>query len=128
MRGKGILMKYMLLVHHDEENFARFSETARQEMLAESIQLTHQLHANGQYLHASPLQPISTAMTVRVRDGKSFVTDGPFVETREQLAGYFLIEAKNRDEAIAIASRIPGARIGTVEVRPVREVAGLPNE
>ena len=68
-------MKYMLLVHHDEENFARFSETTRQEMLAESIQLTHQLHANGQYLHASPLQPISTAITVRVRDGKSFVTD-----------------------------------------------------
>jgi hypothetical protein len=128
MRGKGILMKYMLLVHHDEENFARFSETTRQEMLTESIQLTHHLHANGQYLHASPLQPISTAITVRVRDGKSFVTDGPFVETREQLAGYFLIEAKNRDEAIAIASRIPGARIGTVEVRPVREVAGLPNE
>jgi hypothetical protein len=126
MRGKGILMKYMLLVHHDEENFARFSETTRQEMLAESIQLTHQLHTNGQYLHASPLQPISTAITVRVRDGKSFVTDGPFVETREQLAGYFLIEAKNRDEAIAIASRIPGARIGTVEVRPVREVPGLP--
>jgi hypothetical protein len=128
MRWKGIRMKYMLLVHHDEENFARFSETARQEMLAESIQVTHQLHANGQYLHASPLQPISTAITVRVRDGKSFVTDGPFVETREQLAGYFLIEAKNRDDAIAIASRIPGARIGTVEVRPVREVAGLPNE
>ena len=68
-------MKYMLLVHHDEENFARFSEATRQEMLAESIQLTHQLHANGQYLHASPLQPISTAITVRVRDGKSFVTD-----------------------------------------------------
>jgi hypothetical protein len=126
MKGKGILMKYMLLVHHEEENFARFSETARQEMLTESIQLTHHLHANGQYLHASPLQPISTAMTVRVRDGKSFVTDGPFVETREQLAGYFLIEAKNRDEVIAIASRIPGARIGTVEVRPVREVPGLP--
>jgi hypothetical protein len=128
MSGKGIVMKYILLVYHDEENFARFSETTRQEMLAESIQLTHQLHANGQYLHASPLQPISTAMTVRVRDGKSFVTDGPFVETREQLAGYFLIEAKNRDEAIAIASRIPGARIGTVEVRPVRQVDGLPNE
>jgi len=121
-------MKYMLLVHHDEEAFSKFSEATRQEMLAESIQLTHRLHTNGQYLHASPLQPISTAITVRVRDGKPFVTDGPFVETREQLAGYFLIEAKNRDEAIAIASRIPGARIGTVEVRPVREVAGLPNE
>ncbi|MGH7231649.1 MAG: YciI family protein, partial [Nitrospiraceae bacterium] len=78
------------------------------------------------YLHASPLHPASTAMTVQVRDGNSFVTDGPFVETREQLAGYFLINAENRDEAIAIASRIPGARIGTVEVRPVKEVAGLP--
>jgi hypothetical protein len=119
-------MKYMLLVHHDEEAFSKFSEATQQEMLTESIQLTHQLHANGQYLHASPLQPTSTAMTVRVREGKPFVTDGPFVETREQLAGYFLIEAKNRDEAIAIASRIPGARMGTVEVRPVREVAGLP--
>lgn len=121
-------MKYMLLVHHNEENFAKFSETTRQEMLAESIQLTHQLHAKGQYLHASPLQPISTAITVRVRDGKPFVTDGPFVETREQLAGYFLINAKNLDEAVGIAARVPGARIGTVEVRQVKEVAGLPAE
>ena len=121
-------MKYMLLVHHNEQNFATFSEATRQEMLAESVQLTHQLHANGQYLHASPLQPTATAITVRVRDGKSFVTDGPFIETREQLAGYFLIEAKDRDEAIAIAARIPGGRIGAVEIRPVREIAGLPNE
>lgn len=121
-------MKYLLLVHHNEQNFAAFSEATRQEMLAESVQLTHQLHANGQYLHASPLHPTATAMTVRVRDGKSFVTDGPFIETREQLAGYFLIEAKDRDEAIAIAARIPGGRIGTVEIRPVREIAGLPNE
>lgn len=121
-------MKYLLLVHHNEENFAKFSEATRQEMLAESVQLTHQLHANGQYLHASPLHPTSAAMTVRVRDGKSFVTDGPFVETREQLAGYFLIHAKDRDEAIAIATQIPGARIGAVEVRPVREIEGLPGE
>jgi hypothetical protein len=121
-------MKYLLLVHHNEENFAKFSEATRQEMLAESVQLTHQLHANGQYLHASPLQPTSTATIVQVRDGKSFVTDGPFVETREQLAGYFLIDAKDREEAIAVATRIPGARIGTVEVRPVREISGLPNE
>ena len=121
-------MKYLLLVHHNEVNFAKFSEATRQAMLAESIQLTHQLHANGQYVHASPLHPTTTAMTVRVRDGQSFVTDGPFVETREQLAGYFLINAKDRDEAVAIASRIPGARIGTVEVRPVREIEGLPGE
>lgn len=121
-------MKYLLLVHHSEENFAKFSEATRRDMLAESVQLTHQLHANGQYVHASPLHPVSTAVTVRVRDSKSFVTDGPFIETREQLAGYFLITAKNRDEAVAIASRIPGARIGTVEVRPVREIEGLPGE
>ena len=121
-------MKYLLLVHHNEENFAKFSEATRQAMLAESVQLTHQLHGNGQYLHASPLHPTSTAMTVRVRDGQSFVTDGPFVETREQLAGYFLINAKDREEAVAIASRIPGARIGAVEVRPVKEIAGLPGE
>ena len=91
------------------------------------MELTHQLHANGQYLSASPLHPVSTAAVVQVRDGKPLVTDGPFVETREQLAGYFLIDAKDRNEAIEIASRVPGARIGTVEVRPVKEVAGLPN-
>jgi len=121
-------MKYLLLVHHNEENFAKFNEATRRGMLAESVQLTHQLHANRQYVHASPLHPVSTAITVRVRDGKSFVTDGPFIETREQLAGYFLVNAKDRDEAVAIASRIPGARIGTVEVRPVREIEGLPGE
>jgi hypothetical protein len=87
-------MIYMLLVHHDEEAFGKFSETKREQMLAESVHLTHQLHANGQYLSASPLQPTATATNVRVRDGKPFVTDGPFVETREQLAGYFLIDAK----------------------------------
>jgi hypothetical protein len=121
-----IFMKYMLLVHHDEEAFAKFSETKRQQMLDESVELTHQLHAKQQYISASPLQPAATAAIVRVRDGKSFVTDGPFIETREQLAGYFLIDAKDLDEAIGIAARVPGARIGTIEVRPVREIAGLP--
>jgi hypothetical protein len=121
-------VKYLLLVHHDEEAFDKFSEPTRQQMLEESIQLTHQLHANGQYLHASPLQPTSTAVIVQVREGKQFVTDGPFVETREQLAGYFLIDAKDLNEAVRIATRVPGARIGTVEVRPLREVKGLPGE
>jgi hypothetical protein len=124
----GILMKYMLLVHHDEEAFGKFSETKRQQMLEESVQLTHQLHADGKYLSASPLLQAATAAIVRVRDGKGFVTDGPFVETREQIAGYFLITAKDLDEAIGIAARVPGARIGTVEVRPVKEIAGLPTE
>jgi hypothetical protein len=121
-------MKYLLLVHHNEETFGQISETTRKEMLKESVQLTHQLHANGQYVHASPLHPASTAVIVRVREGKPFVTDGPFVETREQLAGYFLITAKDLDEAVGIAGRIPGARIGTVEVRPVVEIPGLPTD
>ena len=120
-------MKYMLLVHHDEEAFGKFSDTKRQQMLEESVALTHQLHAKGQYLSASPLHPAPTAAVVRVRDGKPFVTDGPFIETREQIAGYFLINAKDRDDAIAIAVRVPGARIGTVEVRPVIDVPGLPS-
>ena len=124
--NEGIPMKYMLLVHHDEEIFGTFSETKRQQMLEESVQLTHQLHAKGKYLSASPLHPASTAAVVRVRDGKSFVTDGPFIETREQIAGYFLIEANSLDEAIGIAARIPMARKGTVEVRPVIEIPGLP--
>jgi hypothetical protein len=106
----------------------KISETTRKELLAESVQLTHQLHDNGQYVHASPLHPAAAAIIVRVRDGKQSVTDGPFVETREQLAGYFLIEARDLNEAISIAARVPGARIGTVEVRPVREIQGLPNE
>ncbi|MEX5219848.1 MAG: YciI family protein [Nitrospiraceae bacterium] len=121
-------MKFLLLVHHSEENFSKFSEATRRDMLAESVRLTHQLHENGQYVHASPLHPTPTTVLVRVRDGKSVVTDGPFAETREQLAGYFLVNAKDRDEAVAIASRIPGARIGTVEVRPVRDIEGLPGE
>ncbi|HKN87970.1 MAG TPA: YciI family protein [Nitrospiraceae bacterium] len=119
-------MQYMLLVHHDEEAFGKLSETTQRELLTESVQLTHQLHANGQYLSASPLYEAATAAIVRVREGKQFVTDGPFIETREQLAGYFLIDAKDLDEAIAIAIRVPGARIGTVEVRPVIEIPGLP--
>ena len=119
-------MKYMLLVNHDEAAFGKFSETKRQQMLEESVQLTHQLHADGKYLSASPLHDASTTAIVRVRDGKRFVTDGPFVETREQIAGYFLIHAKDLDDAVSIAARVPGARIGTVEVRPVKEIAGLP--
>jgi len=119
-------MKFMLLVHHDEAVFDKLGETTKREMLTESVELTHRLHADGRYLSASPLQPAATAAIVRVREGKSFVTDGPFIETREQIAGFFMIEAKDRDEAIAIAARVPGARIGTVEVRPLIEITGLP--
>ncbi len=121
-------MKFMLIVHHDEVAFEKITKETREQMLAESIQLTHQLHAAGQYLSASPLHPATTAVIVRVREGKPFVTDGPFIETREQIAGYFLIDARDLNEAISVASRVPGARIGTVEVRPLIEISGLPKE
>ena len=119
-------MRYMLLVHHDQEAFARRSEAERNGLIRESVQLANQLHAKGQYFGAAPLHPSSETTCVQVRDGKRLVTDGPFAETREQIGGYFLVEAKNREEAIEIAGKIPGARIGTVEVRPVTEVEGLP--
>lgn len=119
-------MKFILLVHHDETAFEKMSDETKRDLLAESIRLCHQLDAKGEYVHASPVHPAATATLVRVRDGRPLVTDGPFIETREQMAGYFLIEAKDRDEAVAIAGRVPGARIGTVEVRQVREITGLP--
>lgn len=118
-------MKYMLLIYFDER---ALSETERTACYVESTQLAQEIHSSGQYLAANPLHPTSMATSVRVRDGKRLVTDGPFAETREHLGGYFLIDAKNLDEAIAIAARIPIARKGTVEVRPVIEISGLPNE
>jgi len=121
-------MKYMLLVCHDEQAWGKVSETDQQQALDQSVQLCHQIHASGNYVDASPLHPTSTATCVRVREGKRLVTDGPFAETREQLAGYLLVEARDLDEALEIAGRVPGARWGTVEVRPVKEVAGLPTD
>lgn len=117
-------MKYILLVHHSEQVLGNLSETELQQMRAESVQLANQINSDGQYLDAAPLQPISTATCVRVRDGKRIVTDGPFAETREQLGGYFFIDATDLDQALDIAARIPGARIGTVEIRPVMEIRG----
>ena len=116
-------MRYMLLVYLDEQ---ALNETEREQCYVESTQLTHDLNASGNYLAAAPLHPVSTATSVRVRDGKRLVTDGPFAETREQLGGYFLIDAQDLDEALGIAARIPGARKGTIEVRPVIELAGMP--
>ncbi len=116
-------MRYLLLVYLDEK---ALNETEREECYKESTQLTHDLNAAGKYLAAAPLHPVSTATSVRVRDGKRLVTDGPFAETREQLGGYFLIEAHDLDEAMGIAARIPGARKGTIEIRPVMELTGLP--
>ena len=116
-------MKYMLLVYLDEQ---ALSDSEREHCYVESANLAQDLNASGQYLDASPLHPIATATSVRVRDGKSIVTDGPFAETREQLGGYYLIEARDLDEALRVAERIPPARFGTIEIRPVMEISGLP--
>ena len=121
-------MKYMLLCYDDEQAWARQGEAALKEAMREAVQLTHELHAKGQYRLASPLEPVSTAKSVRIRDGKRVVTDGPFAETREVLGGFYLIDVDNLDEAIAIAARHPGAPYGTVEIRPVLEIPGLPKE
>lgn len=113
-------MKYMLLVYLDQAWDDR-SLAERQEVYSGQMQLAEELTTRGQYLGGSPLQPTSSATTVRVRDGKPLLTDGPFAETREHLGGYMLIDVENLDEAIAIAARGPLARVGTIEVRPVRE-------
>lgn len=118
-------MKYMLLVYLAEE---AMSDAEREHCYVESAQFAQELNSSKQYLDASPLHPVSTATSVRVRDGKRLVTDGPFAETREHLGGYYLIEAADLDEAIGIAERVPPARFGTVEIRPVLEISGLPAE
>jgi hypothetical protein len=118
-------MKYMLLVYSDEN---AWTESEQNQCYTESLELTRQLEANGQYLGAAPLQPISSATSVRVRQGKQLVTDGPFAETREQLGGYFLIDARDLNEAINIAGRIPAAHKGTIEIRPVVELPGLSDD
>jgi hypothetical protein len=114
-------VKYMLLICRDEPAWDRLSAAERQQIYADTLKLSEELTARGQYLGGSPLYPSSAATSVRVRDGKRLVTDGPFAETREQLGGYMLIDVKDLDEAIAIAARVPLARTSTVEVRPVRD-------
>jgi hypothetical protein len=117
-------MKYMLMIYMEEN---AMNQAEREDCYVESTKLCHDLQARGQYLAASPLQPVATATSVRVREGRRLVTDGPFAETREQFGGYFLIDAKDLDEAIGIAARIPGARKGTVEIRPIIEIPNLPS-
>lgn len=118
-------MKYMLLVYLAED---ALSDAEREHCYVESAQLTQDLNASGQYLSASPLHPVATATSLRIRDGKRVVTDGPFAETREQLGGFYLIDASDLDEALNIAERIPPARFGTIEIRPVMEIEGLPED
>jgi hypothetical protein len=116
-------MKYMLLIYHPEEAWGSLSEAERQKMYAEYGQFTQGIMASGHYVGGSELHPVATATSVRIRDGQQLATDGPFAETKEQLGGYYLIEAANLDEAIGIAGRIPSARVGTIEVRPLNEAA-----
>ncbi|HTK41062.1 MAG TPA: YciI family protein [Gemmatimonadales bacterium] len=113
----------MLLIYLNEQ---ALSETEREQCYRDSTALAHEINARGRYLAAAPLHPTTTATSLRVREGKSLITDGPFAETHEQLGGYFLIDAEDLDEAIAIAERIPMARRGTIEIRPIIEIADLP--
>ena len=119
-------MRYMLLSYDDEKYWTSVGEDKLAEARVEAVRLTHELDARGQYLLAAPLKWSSEAASVRIRDGQLTVTDGPFAETREVLGGFYLIDVENLDEAIAIAGRHPGARVGTVEIRPVLELPGLP--
>lgn len=116
-------MKYMLLIYSDEK---LWTEGERAECMAESTEICHELAAKGQFLGASPLHSVTAATSLRIRDGKKVITDGPFAETTEQLGGYYIIDVKNLDEAIAIASRLPPAKKGIVEIRPIFELDNIP--
>jgi len=116
-------MKYMLLIYSPEQDW---TETEWRECVLESKALCHELHGMGQFVSASPLHPVATAVSVRIRDGQRLVTAGPFAETTEQLGDYYIIDVPDLDEAISIAARVPAARKGTVEIRPMTPLAGLP--
>jgi hypothetical protein len=118
-RKVGQRMNYLLLIYTNEAEEAALDESALKKMVGEYTEFTKSIVQAGQFKAGDRLKPVSTASTVRVRNGKAAVTDGPFAETREQLGGYYMIEAKNLDEATAIAARIPGARYGSIEVRPI---------
>jgi hypothetical protein len=118
-------MKYMLLVYLEE---GALSDTEREHCYVESTELAQELSTSGKYIASGPLHPVATATSVRVRNGKRLVTDGPFAETREQLGGYDIIDAKDLDEAMSIAERVPPAKGGTIEIRPVLEIQGLPEQ
>lgn len=111
--------RYMLLCYDDEAAWNQLGQTALAAAQAEAVMLTQQLEARGQYISASPLHPVSTATSVRIRDGKRLITDGPFAETREFLGGYYMICVRDLNEAITIATKHPGARVGAVEVRRI---------
>jgi hypothetical protein len=115
-------VEYMLLIYTDEEAWARLTEEERAPIIQEYFALSSELREKGRYVAGAPLQPTATANTVRIREGEQVVTDGPFAETREQLGGYFLVDADSVEEALDWAAKIPAARYGSIEVRPVLPV------
>src|ERR1700719_1720578 len=115
-------MRYILLIYDREADWAAMTEPERGQIFKEYMEFTESIRKSGHHRASDPLQPTSTATTVRVKGGKPLTTDGPFAETREQLGGYYIIEAKNLDEATGIAARIPSARLGSIEVRPIMEM------
>ena len=119
-------MQYLLLIYNTEQNCFSLPDAEREALSAEYMTFTQAIAKSGHYKGGNALQPTSTATTVRVRNGKRSTTDGPFAETREQLGGFFLIDAPSLDEALAIAARLPMAQWGTIEVRPLVEMTGLP--
>lgn len=112
-------MKYLLMIYHNEAERAKMDPAAVQNLSAEYTSYTQSIIQSGHFKAGDGLQPTTTATTVRVRDGKTLATDGPFAETREQLAGYYLVEARDLDTAIGLAARIPEAKNGSIEVRPI---------
>jgi hypothetical protein len=115
-------MQYLLLIYEEEKAWKALSEAERGKIYGEYMSFTAEIKSSGHWKGGNPLQPIHTATTVRVRDGKVSTTDGPFAETREQLGGYYLVEAKDLDEATRLAARVPGAKLGSIEVRPVMPI------
>jgi hypothetical protein len=114
-----LTMQYLLMIYSNEVEYAKIDPATSKKIMAEYEAFTKEIIQNGNFKAGDRLQPTSTATTVRVRDGKVLTTDGPFAETREQLGGYYLIEAKDLDTALGIAAKIPGARHGSIEVRPI---------
>jgi hypothetical protein len=112
-------MQYLLMIYQNEAESGKMDAAARQKVIGDYGAFTQSIIQSGNFKAGDGLQPTTTATTVRVRDGKTLTTDGPFAETREQLGGYYLVEAKDLDTAVAIAARIPGAKTGSIEVRPV---------
>jgi hypothetical protein len=117
--GKDKAMQYLLLIYESETSWAAIPEDEKGRIFQEYMDYTNGIRKSGNYLAGEALQPVSTATTVRVKSGKTLTTDGPFAETREQLGGFYMVEASNLDEAIKLASGIPAARTGSIEVRPI---------